>query len=79
MRETGLPLGFVFRVVPSTLFTKLSSYGGDELVEGSQSDNPVHLLTECCLTLVRGSSRAHRLYVEALGSAVGSGKDVDVD
>ena len=30
----------------STLLPKLSSYGCDELVEGSQSDNPVRWLLE---------------------------------
>ena len=34
--------------------------------KGSQSDNPARLLTECWLTLVRGSSRADRVAVEAL-------------
>ena len=73
-----MPLGFVFRVVPSTLSTKLSSYGCDEVIKGSQSDNPARLLTECCLTLVRGSSRAHRVAAEALDAPAEEGQDVDV-
>ena len=36
--------------------------------KGSQRDNPARLLTECWLTLVRVSSRAHRVAVEALES-----------
>ena len=46
--------------------------------EASRSDHPARWLTECCLTLVRGSSRAHGGAVEALGSTVESGEDVDV-
>ena len=73
-----MPSGFVFRVIPSTLFTKVSSYGCDELVEGSQGDNPASCLTECCLTFDGGSSRDQRVAVEALRSPVGSGKDLGV-
>ena len=72
------PLAEDLKLLTRCLFTQLSSYGCDELVEGSQSDDPARLLTECCLTLVRGSSRAHRVAVEALGSPAESGEDVDV-
>jgi hypothetical protein len=59
------------------LFTKLSSYGCDEVIEDSQSNDPVRWLTECCLTLVRGSSRAHRVAVETPEEPAES--DVDAD
>ena len=44
----------------------------------SQGNDPARWLKECCLTLVRGSSRAHRVAVEALGSPVEAGKGLDV-
>ena len=44
----------------------------------SQGNDPARWLTGCCLTLVRGSSRAHREAVEAVERPVESGQDLDV-
>jgi|SaaInlV_120m_DNA_3_1039746.scaffolds.fasta_scaffold14194_4 hypothetical protein len=46
--------------------------------KGSQRDNPARLLIECCLKLVRGSSRANRAAEEALEAPAETGEDVHV-